>query len=149
MREFARSVPLVRAGRHHWLELAFMCQLILLSCADSTPPPPSLLPDRDPSLALRLYREEKALILDVRTPGEFREKHIAGAANIWVVDLAERIDEVENLAEGDKSRPIIVYCTAGVRAASAKDVLLRAGYAKVSNLGGLESWPGPVERSAN
>lgn len=88
-------------------------------------------------------------MLDVRSPGEFREEHIAGAVNIWLLDLAARINEIAELTKGDKSRPIIVYCTAGVRAATAKDILLRAGYTKVSNLGGLDNWPGPLEPGAN
>ena len=41
------------------------------------------------------------------------------------------------LAHGDKSKPIVVYCAAGKRAARAKETLEAAGYTNVVNGGGI------------
>lgn len=99
------------------------------------------LPDRDPDLAYRLVTEEGAILLDVRTPQEFRQDGLPQARNIWVEELPRKLDQIDALAEGDKGKPIVVYCTVGGRAARAKQILLRAGYRQVSNLGGVSDWP--------
>jgi phage shock protein E len=46
--------------------------------------------------------------------------------------------EVEQLAEGDKTKPIVVYCASGGRAAKAKTQLDAAGYSNVVNGGGVD-----------
>ncbi len=99
------------------------------------------LPDHDPDLAYRLVTEEQALLLDVRTSREYLAGHVPGAKNIDVQELPARLNEVEALVGGKRDRPIVVYCTRGVRAAQAKRILLKAGYEKVTNLGGLYDWP--------
>jgi len=101
------------------------------------------LPDRDPELARRLVDEDNALLLDVRTPEEFAEGYAEGATNIPVQQLADRLSEIEQLLEGDHQRPIVVYCRSGRRATRAKEMLLEAGFSKVTNLGGLTDWTGP------
>jgi phage shock protein E len=99
------------------------------------------LPDHDPALAYRLVTEQHALLLDVRTPQEYQRGHVPSARNIPIQEFSSRLKEVEALAGGDKTHPIVVYCEAGVRAARAKRILLEAGYAKVTNLGGFRDWP--------
>lgn len=79
--------------------------------------------------------DEGALLLDVRTVGEFNEKHIEGAVNIPVQDLEKRLAEV-----GDKKRPVVVYCRSGKRSEQAKVILDGAGWQKVENLGGIDNW---------
>lgn len=81
------------------------------------------------------------MVLDVRTPREFRSGHVPRAQNIEISQLSSRLDEVRKLVEGDTSRPIVVYCAAGVRAAKAKRILLQAGFTRVTNLGGVQDWP--------
>lgn len=75
-----------------------------------------------------------ALLLDVRTPQEFREQHLTNAQNIPVQELAGRIGEL-----GAKSRPIVVYCRSGARSAAAATVLHAAGYA-VLDIGAMSNW---------
>lgn len=93
-----------------------------------------------PSAAERGAVAEKlkqgALILDVRTAGEFAGQHYAGATNIPVQELSARIAEL-----GDTNRAIIVYCRSGRRAASAKQILNQAGFKTVINAGGLQDMP--------
>lgn len=71
--------------------------------------------------AWRLVREDDALLLDVRTPAEFAGGHAEGAINIAVQELSRRLGEVPS------DRPIVVYCAAGGRSASAAQMLAGAG----------------------
>lgn len=99
------------------------------------------LPDRDPELAYRLVTQEHGILLDVRTPAEYKAGHLPSAKNIPVQELSARLGDVKALAGGDKSHPIVVYCLSGARAARAKRILLDAGYTRVTNLGGFDDWP--------
>jgi rhodanese-related sulfurtransferase len=64
-----------------------------------------------------------AMLLDVRSPGEFAGGHIDGAVSIPVQELAGRIDEL-----GDKTGQIVVYCQSGNRSAMAKRLLESRGF---------------------
>lgn len=75
-----------------------------------------------------------ALLLDVRTPGEFAPNHIKGAKNIPVQSLASRLSELP-----DKSKPIVVYCQSGMRSSSAASLLSKQGYT-AHDLGGIGNW---------
>jgi rhodanese-related sulfurtransferase len=72
-----------------------------------------------------------ALLIDVRTPGEFSGGHVKGAINIPVGGIATGIQKKAK----DKSKPIIVYCHSGARSGAAKKALLSAGYTNVINAG--------------
>lgn len=112
---------------------------LLSACAGGSSEASSL-PDRDPALAHRLVEEEGAIVLDVRTPSEYAEGHVDNAVNIAHDQLQGRLGEVETLSQGDKSKPIVVYCRSGRRSGIAKKILLEAGYEKVTNLGGYRDW---------
>jgi len=98
------------------------------------------LPDRDPKLACELVEQEDALLLDVRTWWEYSAYRLSGARNIWVGVLSKRLDEVAEALGGKKDKAIVVYCTKGVRAAKAKQILQDAGFSRVTNLGGISDW---------
>ncbi len=130
--------------------LAAVALSVAFACArQSSAPSPAVasspatgstgLPDHDPQLAHRLVTGG-AVLLDVRTPPEYAERHIDGAANIPVDDLAARSTDLDKLTGGDKAKPIVVYCHSGKRAARAKALLLDAGYQQVTNLGGIGDW---------
>jgi phage shock protein E len=89
----------------------------------------------DGKTAKALVKEQKALILDVRTDDEFNARHIDGAVNIPVEDLQQRIAELT-----DKKRPVIVYCKSGGRSAKAAAMLKAAGFSQVHDLGGIGNW---------
>ncbi len=72
--------------------------------------------------------------IDVRTPEEYAEGHVAGAKNIPHDTIAERIAEVTT----DKNATIHVYCKSGRRAEKARETLLELGYKNVTNHGGYE-----------
>ena len=73
-------------------------------------------------------------VVDVRNEGEFKLGSVSGAQNIPVVQLPNRLIEL------DASRPTVVYCAGGYRSSIASSLLKRAGFVDVSDvLGGYES----------
>jgi phage shock protein E len=82
------------------------------------------------------------LLVDVRTPEEFSSGHIAGAVNIPVQELPQRLGEVAT------EQPVVLYCRSGNRSAQAATILDQAGYSGVYDLGGIGDWQSagyPVE----
>lgn len=80
---------------------------------------------------------QTALILDVRTPGEFAQGHVAGAVNIPLQELKARQAEVQPY----KDQEIAVICAVGGRSATAARYLKTEGYDQVYNvLGGTRDW---------
>lgn len=78
------------------------------------------------------FVEQGALLIDVRTPGEFSQGHLTDAANLPLntVDTA--------FANMDKDTPIVVYCRSGNRSGQAMSYLKQAGFTQVHNGGGLD-----------
>jgi rhodanese-related sulfurtransferase len=72
-----------------------------------------------------------AIILDVRTKGEFESGHIRGSVNISVDQLRNNLSKLK-----DKNQTIIACCASGMRSASAKAILSSCGYTHVYNGGG-------------
>ncbi len=73
-----------------------------------------------------------AIVLDVRTKGEYGSGHIKGSVNIPVDQLQKNLQKFK-----DKKRPIITCCASGMRSASAKGILSSNGFLEVYNGG---SW---------
>ena len=88
-----------------------------------------------PDQAVEHY--EDAIIVDVRTPEEFKESHLKNAVNIPVDEIETRFaTEVTN----DKSKKIFLYCKSGVRAINAMEKLKSLGYGKLYSIGGIKDW---------
>ena len=79
--------------------------------------------------------ELKRLVIDVRTPGEFRSGAFPDAVNI---PLDQLMSGNADLGE-DTDREIIVYCATGARSAYAEQVLKRYGFSNVTDGGGISS----------
>ena len=73
------------------------------------------------------------IIVDVRTPQEFRSGAVPNAVNIPLDELMQRYEELGNNVE----REIIVYCASGARSAYAQRMLMQIGYTQVKNGGGI------------
>lgn len=84
--------------------------------------------------------ENGALLLDVRSQAEFDKGAIEGAKLIPVSELKGNLDKVLTWLEGDKDRPIVVYCASGMRSAAAKTLLDSHGFSRVVDLGGISNW---------
>lgn len=85
-----------------------------------------------PSVDYATLLKKGAVILDVRTKGEYSGGHIKGSVNIAVDQLKNNLNRFP-----DKSITIITCCASGMRSASAKRILKSSGYANVQNGG---SW---------
>ena len=84
-----------------------------------------------------LTSSEPPLFVDVREPDEWEEGHIPGAVYATRGRLEQQI---EGLVP-DKTRPLVVYCSAGSRSAFAAKSLAELGYEDVVNLaGGFTDW---------
>lgn len=75
--------------------------------------------------------KEGALILDVRTKGEYAGGHIKNAVNIPLDQLSSGLSKLK-----DKNRTIICCCASGMRSGSATSMLKSRGYTNVYNGGG-------------
>jgi len=63
-----------------------------------------------------------AVIVDVRTPGEFAGGHIRNSVNIPLQLLQNSLSKLK------KDKPVITCCASGMRSASAKSILKAKGY---------------------
>ena len=115
----------------------FLAALLLAGCAA----PAEEISYRQISMtdAVTMMEEETGyIILDVRTPEEFAEKHIPGALNI----PNETIGTGEIPELPDKDQLILVYCRSGNRSRQASEKLAALGYTNIVEFGGINDWPG-------
>jgi len=113
---------------------------LLLATACASTAQEGALPDGDVVRAKQLVFDG-AVLLDVRSPDEYESRHLPNATNLPVDDLQSRLPDVRKLTGADQSKPIVVYCRSGRRAARAKTILMDAGYVNVLNVGGIGDWP--------
>jgi rhodanese-related sulfurtransferase len=73
-------------------------------------------------------------LIDVRTPAEFRELHVAAARNVPL----DRLDPSTLRAEtgGERAKPLYIICRSGSRGKQACEKLAAAGYSRVVNVDG-------------
>jgi rhodanese-related sulfurtransferase len=92
-----------------------------------------------PMDATQLINREDAVVLDVRTDGEFNQGHIVNAVNIPQKSVQEQLSKLEKY----RSRPIITACGTGQIAVGVGNMLRKNGFEQVYNLsGGLAAWKG-------
>ena len=82
-----------------------------------------------------------AVLLDVREPDEYAAGHIPGSVNLPLSVIAAAPKRVPK-----KDTPLFVYCLSGNRSSSAVGALKSMGYTNVTNIGGIRSWRGEIER---
>ena len=84
-----------------------------------------------------LRSDPTAVLIDVRTPGEFQGGHLAGARNLEL----DRLEALAPQALPDKSAHLVVYCHSGNRSSFAVTILQRMGYTNLVNMtGGIAAW---------
>ncbi|MCL4504972.1 MAG: rhodanese-like domain-containing protein [Chloroflexi bacterium] len=80
-------------------------------------------------------RNAGAFILDVREPSEWADYHVPGSTLIPLGSLASRV------SEAPRDRDVVVVCHSGNRSQSGRDILLKAGFTRVTSMaGGLQQW---------
>jgi rhodanese-related sulfurtransferase len=86
----------------------------------------------------KLMKDPSAQIVDVRTSKEVAEGKITGSINLDYFSSTFVTSATNKL---DKTKPVLVYCAAGGRSASAAKDLKKAGFKKVYDLeGGYDAW---------
>jgi phage shock protein E len=94
-----------------------------------------VLAKRAPPEVVAAKLKAGATILDVRSEAEFRGGTYRGAINVPLQILSSKLDRIP------RDRPVVVFCASGSRSAMAARLLRKAGYADVSNAGGLGHMP--------
>ena len=95
--------------------------------------------------AAMMEEESGYLILDVRTAGEYSEKHIPGAINVTNETIGNQ--DIPELP--DKEQLILVYCRSGNRSKQAAEKLVKLGYTNIVEFGGIHDWTGETVSGAS
>ena len=125
------------------LLLTFLSMLSAATLASAADSAQNVTPDQ----AEKLLKEKKdVVVLDVRTPDEFKAGHIAGAKNVDFQsdDFKKQIDGL------DKSKSYLVHCAAGGRSTRALKILEADKFEHLYHMnGGMTAWKEagkPVEK---
>ncbi len=87
--------------------------------------------------AVQLINREKAVVIDVREPGEFAEGHVTGAKNVPLGELEAKLPGVMK----NKALPLILVCASGARSGRGVGIAKKLGYEQAQSLGGgLKAW---------
>ena len=90
-----------------------------------------------PNAAVQLINREKAIVVDISETEEYAAAHVAGARNVPLNQLQERLPQVVK----NKALPVILVCAKGARAQRAAGIAKSLGYEKaVALAGGLVAW---------
>lgn len=77
-------------------------------------------------------------LVDVRSEKEYSQGHIDDAININIADKATFSKEIQKL---DKTKPIYIYCHAGVRSHRASKLMTELGFTTIYDFkGGWSAW---------
>lgn len=96
-------------------------------------------PKIDQAALLKRIEQKDAsmIVLDVRTPEEYKAGHLPGAINIPYTHLPARISELPDAADKD----IVIYCATGIRAERAADRFRENGFTRLLHLDGdMKAW---------
>lgn len=81
-------------------------------------------------------KKDEVLIIDVRSPEEYKAGHIPHAININIDGFEERIDEIADY----KDKPVILYCNSGKKSGDAAEILVNNGFQDVTNAEGVKEF---------
>ena len=91
-----------------------------------------------PDQALQLARGDRVTIIDIRRPDEWHQSGLPAGTERAMVRLSrgpnEFLHKIAKLTQGDKSKPIALICTAGVRFGYAAKLLASRGYTQVMDI---------------
>ena len=83
-----------------------------------------------------LKTDKEVLLIDVRSPQEYKESHLDGAINLPLYDIEQKAQEQIKR----KDTPIIIYCQSGSRSRRAMQILRQEGYENLYEIkGGLDN----------
>jgi len=90
----------------------------------------------------KMQENPNAVILDVRTTGEFVSGRIPGA----ILLPSDTVREMAKTVLPNKDALILVYCRSGIRSANAAYTLSSMGYTNVFDFGGILDWHYEIAR---
>ncbi len=126
-------------SRMRLLIVGLATAVVLSACGGSSTATDNKLELTSPAGISEIITEAPAdlVVLDIRTPEEFAEGHLAGAINIdYYAD-----DFEAQLAELDLSVPYVMYCRSGNRSSKALPLMDSIGFEEVYELdGGISAW---------
>lgn len=90
----------------------------------------------------RYNEDHNAVLLDVRTEGEYYQGHIP---NSILIDIYKGQGFIYKIDELDKSKNYYVYCRSGARSGQACRIMNKLGFENAYNLvGGIINWKGDI-----
>ena len=132
------SVPVVpgRKPNPWWLAVVAIAALVLIAVLFwQRPRTTESLPAEITVAEAAAMRDKGSFLLDVREPDEWAESHVPGSTLIPLDQLHARVGELPRAHE------IVVLCRSGNRSKSGRDILIKAGFARVTSMaGGLKAW---------
>ncbi|HNQ27885.1 MAG TPA: rhodanese-like domain-containing protein [Aquaticitalea sp.] len=72
------------------------------------------------------FLKNGAVMVDVRSVGEYSASHVKGSINIPLDKLSNQLGKLK------KDKPVVVFCASGMRSASAKGILQRNGFSVIN-----------------
>ena len=119
----------------------FLSTMLLTGCAPAPSGDQATYKQISIEQAKQIMREQTGyIILDVRRPDEFADKHIPCAINV----PNETIGTSEIPELPDKDQLILVYCRSGRRSKEAAQKLVELGYTNIVEFGGILDWDGEM-----
>jgi rhodanese-related sulfurtransferase len=121
------------------IALAVFLGLIGLGAADipATSPTATSVQHVNAAQAQKLVADKKVVVLDLRTPEEFKGGHIAGATNIDFLGT----DFEQRLAAFDNRTTYLIHCASGNRSTQALPLFKQLKFQSLYHLdGGFRSW---------
>ena len=123
-----------------WIRVCFVIMVALFAAGCSQSPAGASV-DVSVDEALRLWQAKEAILIDVRTPAEYRDGHIPGVVNIPLAEIEKRLGEIP------KDKKVVLICRTGNRSAQGTKFLRSKGFDNVFNsTGGMSTWKGPVTK---
>ncbi len=83
-----------------------------------------------------LDNEEEVIVLDTRNDYEVRVGTFKNAIDLKIPSFRDFPEAVSNLPEEYKKKPIVMFCTGGIRCEKASAVMLKSGFENVKQLEG-------------
>ena len=120
-------------GMYKWV----ISLMLFVGCADSTQPNAAIR-DIDVQEAANLLKQDATVVvLDIRTPQEFQQGHIAGAENVDFRGPEFR-EKIERL---DRDKPYLVHCASGGRSTRSLSVFEELQFKQMYHLeAGINGW---------
>lgn len=120
----------------HIIKISFVALImgLLVSCTRSDSAAVALGPNE---FEQKLSAMPGRILIDVRTPEEYREGHLPDAVliNIHEREFPNRLEKL------DKSETVFLYCASGIRSDKAATILDELGFKEIFTLeGGTRDW---------